>query len=183
MSNNNKNVEYGWSSWFRRATNSLGSRNSLENKQPREENDKEILVRYGITNQLQEFVKGFTLDTFKENQQDHDGGVGGPENAPLVGNIRQDLTKWQVKHANLMLANVKEISQLRYVLCPRHMKERQFWHIYFKLVKHHVQQYELLAERESRLKSLEIEESGNSKTVTGCEVEMMEASNPHALSS
>ncbi|CAN6449016.1 unnamed protein product [Victoria cruziana] len=140
MSNNNKNVEYGWSSWFRRATNSLGSRNSLENKQPREENDKEILVRYGITNQLQEFVKGFTLDTFKENQQDHDGGVGGPENAPLVGNIRQDLTKWQVKHANLMLANVKEISQLRYVLCPRHMKERQFWHIYFKLVKHHVQQ-------------------------------------------
>ena len=32
----------------------------------------------------------------------------------------------------------QEISQLRYMLCPRHLKESQFWRIYFKLVKSHV---------------------------------------------
>ncbi|XP_031481567.1 uncharacterized protein LOC116251431 isoform X2 [Nymphaea colorata] len=179
MSANNKNLEYGWSSWLRRGTKSFGSRNQQKNKQPRQGNDKETLVRFGITDQLQELVKGFTLDTFKKHQQD-DGGVGEPENAPLVGNVRQDLTEWQVKHANLMLSNVKEISQLRYVLCPRHMKERQFWDIYFKLVKNHVQQYELLAARESRLNSLELEDSGSSRTASVCEVEMMDANNLHA---
>ena len=32
----------------------------------------------------------------------------------------------------------QEISKLRYELCPRHMKDRRFWRIYFTLVSTHV---------------------------------------------
>ncbi|KAK4383340.1 hypothetical protein Sango_2787100, partial [Sesamum angolense] len=35
-----------------------------------------------------------------------------------------------------------EISKLRYQLCPRVMKERKFWRIYFLLVNSHVEPYE-----------------------------------------
>ncbi|KAK7330258.1 hypothetical protein VNO77_24446 [Canavalia gladiata] len=61
---------------------------------------------------------------------------------PAVSNIRQDLTEWQEKHANLVLSTVKEISRLRYELCPRVMKERKFWRIYFILVNNHIAHYE-----------------------------------------
>lgn len=33
---------------------------------------------------------------------------------------------------------LQEISKLRYELCPRYMKERKFWRIYFILVNSHV---------------------------------------------
>lgn len=32
----------------------------------------------------------------------------------------------------------QELSQLRYRLCPGHLKEQQFWRIYFMLVKSYV---------------------------------------------
>ncbi|KAG6412322.1 hypothetical protein SASPL_124998 [Salvia splendens] len=59
----------------------------------------------------------------------------GESDVPMVSNIRQDLTEWQEKHAKLVLLTVKEVSKLRYQLCPRVMKERKFWRIFFILVK------------------------------------------------
>jgi len=60
-------------------------------------------------------------------------------------NVRQDLTKWQEKHALIVLSTVPEISRFRYTLCPKHMKESKFWKIYFMLVKSHVTPYEMHA--------------------------------------
>lgn len=83
-------------------------------------------------------------------------------------NVRKDLSEWQERHATLVLGSVKvytlrislvlhvqdvdfvfevwvlclcclqQISKLRYELCPRVMKERRFWRIYFTLVSTHV---------------------------------------------
>ncbi|CAH8349235.1 unnamed protein product [Eruca vesicaria subsp. sativa] len=52
-------------------------------------------------------------------------------------NVRKDLSEWQERHATLVLGSVKQISKLRYELCPRVMKERRFWRIYFTLVSTH----------------------------------------------
>uniref|UniRef100_A0A2N9J8I4 BSD domain-containing protein n=1 Tax=Fagus sylvatica TaxID=28930 RepID=A0A2N9J8I4_FAGSY len=68
---------------------------------------------------------------------------------------RQDLTEWQQKHANLVLSTVKEISKLRYELCPRVMKERKFWRIYFILVNRHLAPYEKRYMEDLELKSAE----------------------------
>ncbi|KAJ6689738.1 hypothetical protein OIU85_006089 [Salix viminalis] len=57
-------------------------------------------------------------------------------------NVRKDLSEWQERHATLVLTTVKQISKLRYELCPRVMKERRFWRIYFTLVSTHVATYE-----------------------------------------
>lgn len=59
-----------------------------------------------------------------------------------ASNVRKDLNEFQEKHATLVLTTVKEISRLRYELCPRAMKERHFWKIYFTLVNTHVAPYE-----------------------------------------
>ncbi|KAF9624457.1 hypothetical protein IFM89_011465 [Coptis chinensis] len=93
------------------------------------------LDAFGVTDDLREFVKGITHSTFQDFPiQD------GPEisEIPTLSNVRQDLTEWQERHATLVLLTVKEISSLRYQLCPRHMKERKFWKIYFILVNTHV---------------------------------------------
>nr|XP_016508556.1 PREDICTED: uncharacterized protein LOC107826121 isoform X2 [Nicotiana tabacum] len=83
------------------------------------------LEKFGVTDDLREFVKGITINTFQD--------------FPLeVSNVRQDLTEFQEKHAKLVLQSVKEISKLRYELCPRIMRERKFWRIYFILVNSHV---------------------------------------------
>jgi hypothetical protein len=55
-----------------------------------------------------------------------------------ASNVRKDLSEWQERHATLVLGSVKQISKLRYELCPRVMKERRFWRIYFTLVSTHV---------------------------------------------
>ncbi|XP_058102590.1 uncharacterized protein LOC131246451 isoform X2 [Magnolia sinica] len=89
-------------------------------------------------------------------------------------NVQQDLTKWQEQHATLVLSTVKEISQLRYVLCPRHLKDGQFWRIYFALVKSYVAPYEMHAIREAKLKMKAMEDE-KSMEKNACEVEMMEA--------
>lgn len=62
--------------------------------------------------------------------------------ATVGSNVRKDLNEFQEKHATLVLTTVKEISRLRYELCPRSMKERHFWKIYFTLVNTHVAPYE-----------------------------------------
>lgn len=104
------------------------------------------LEKYGVTDELREFVKGLTLDTFKDFPLDNSALEENrePEVSPS-SNVRQDLTKWQERHAVIVLSTVPEISRFRYVLCPKHMKESKFWKIYFMLVKSHVTPYEMHA--------------------------------------
>ncbi|KAM1517719.1 hypothetical protein ACFX11_021076 [Malus domestica] len=99
------------------------------------------LKKFGVTEDLRDFVQGLTSDTFKHFPvQDAAEEVSDVPTA--ASNVRKDLTEWQERHATLVLTTVKEISRLRYELCPRVMKERRFWKIYFTLVSSHVAPYE-----------------------------------------
>ncbi|XVF08884.1 hypothetical protein REPUB_Repub07fG0042700 [Reevesia pubescens] len=109
-----------------------------QNTETQEEQEKE-LEQFGINEELRDFVKGITLSTFRDFPLPDDPPMS---DVPTVSNVRQDLTEWQEKHANLVLSTVKEISNLRYELCPRVMRERKFWRIYFILVNNHVAPYE-----------------------------------------
>ncbi|OMO69932.1 hypothetical protein COLO4_28855 [Corchorus olitorius] len=102
------------------------------------EQEKE-LERFGINEELRDFVKGITPSTFQDFPMPDDSPMS---HVPTVSNVRQDLSEWQEKHANLVLSTVKEISKLRYELCPRVMRERKFWRIYFILINSHVAPFE-----------------------------------------
>ncbi|XP_016550202.1 uncharacterized protein LOC107850298 isoform X1 [Capsicum annuum] len=93
------------------------------------------LEKFGVTDDLREFVKGITINTFQDFPLEDDSVIS---DIPTVSNVRQDLTEFQEKHAKFVLSSVKEISKLRYELCPRIMRERKFWRIYFILVNSHV---------------------------------------------
>nr|XP_025629506.1 uncharacterized protein LOC112722625 [Arachis hypogaea] len=110
------------------------------------------LEAFGITDHLREFVTGITVTTFRDFPLQDDTELS---DVPAVSNVRQDLTDWQEKHAKLVLSAVKEISRLRYELCPRVMKERKFWRIYFILVNNHIAPYEKKYMEDAKLKSSE----------------------------
>ncbi|XP_024976000.1 uncharacterized protein LOC112513982 [Cynara cardunculus var. scolymus] len=112
----------------------------------------EDLEKFGITDELREFVKEITLNTFRDFPLEDDSEMS---DIPTISNVRQDLTKWQEIHAKLVLSTVKEISKLRYELCPRVMRERKFWRIYFLLVNSHVTPYEKRYMEEENKKSVE----------------------------
>ncbi|GLT70374.1 hypothetical protein SLA2020_424570 [Shorea laevis] len=116
------------------------------------------LKKFGVTEELREFIKGITASTFQDFPLQDDSPMS---DVPTVSNVSQDLTEWQVKHASLVLSTVKEISKLRYELCPRVMKERKFWRIYFMLVNSHVVPYEKRYMEEKQKSS----EQGNDKNV------------------
>ncbi|EXB89106.1 hypothetical protein L484_016666 [Morus notabilis] len=97
------------------------------------------LDTFGVTEELRDFVQGITPTTFSDFPLEDDTWV---YDVDTVSNVRQDLSEWQQKHASLVISTVKEISKLRYELCPRVMKERKFWRIYFILVNNHVAPYE-----------------------------------------
>lgn len=147
------------SSWFRRSAsqNYKSTKNPDPSKQPNEKDEEQFL---GVTVQLIDFVKSFTLDTFRNfplQEEDEGGNKAGDDSPTTSSNIRKDLSEWQERHATLVLSKVKEISQLRYKLCPRHMKEQQFWRIYFMLVKSYVSKYEQHAIRLAKLKRIAME--------------------------
>ncbi|KAI4314048.1 hypothetical protein L6164_026991 [Bauhinia variegata] len=99
------------------------------------------LEKFGITDDLRSFVKGLTSSTFQNFPLKSDDAEA--SNVPTTAaNVRKDLNEFQEKHATLVLTTVKEISKLRYELCPRAMKERSFWKIYFTLVNTHVSPFE-----------------------------------------
>ncbi|KAH7689017.1 BSD domain-containing protein [Dioscorea alata] len=97
------------------------------------------LERFGVTDELRVFVKGVTLSTFRDFPKEDELEM---QEVPTLSNVRQDLSEWQARHATLVLSIVKEISKFRYELCPRYMKERKFWRIYFILVSNYVAPYE-----------------------------------------
>jgi len=103
------------------------------------EPDAAELERYGITEDLRDFVKGMTISTFRDFPLQDEPEMS---DVPTVSNVRQDLNEWQAKHATLVLSAVKEISKFRYELCPRYMKERKFWRVYFLLVNSYTTPFE-----------------------------------------
>ncbi|BFG16880.1 hypothetical protein CerSpe_031550 [Prunus speciosa] len=115
------------------------------------------LKKFGVTDDLRDFVKGLTSDTFKHFpiQVVSDAAEEVSEVPTTASNVRKDLTEWQEKHATFVLTTVKEISRLRYELCPRVMKERRFWKIYFTLVSSHVAPYEKQYMEEMKVKEAE----------------------------
>jgi len=126
---------------------------SLTNSSADSPSDSE-LEKFGISEDLREFVKGFTPITF-QNFPVQDDDLQTSDTASALSNVRQDLSEWQQIHATLVLTTVKEISRLRYELCPRHMKDRRFWRIYFTLVSSHVAPYEKKYMEEIKLKEVE----------------------------
>ncbi|PQQ17041.1 uncharacterized protein Pyn_14747 [Prunus yedoensis var. nudiflora] len=112
------------------------------------------LKKFGVTDDLRDFVKGLTSDTFKHFPI-QDAAEEVSEVPTTASNVRKDLTEWQEKHATFVLTTVKEISRLRYELCPRVMKERRFWKIYFTLVSSHVAPYEKQYMEEMKVKEAE----------------------------
>ncbi|CAK9868053.1 unnamed protein product [Sphagnum jensenii] len=103
------------------------------------------LEEYGITPELREFVKGLTIRTFRDFPLEDSNWKKTEKAAVSVPQVRQDLTEWQERHAVLVLMTVPEISDFRYVLCPRRMRESKFWKIYFILVQTHIAPYEARA--------------------------------------
>ncbi|XP_055827995.1 uncharacterized protein LOC129896181 [Solanum dulcamara] len=110
------------------------------------------LEKFGVTDDLREFVKGITRNTFQNFQLKDESEMS---QIPTVSNIRQDLTEFQEKHAKLVLSSVKEISKLRYEICPRIMRERKFWRIYFVLVNSPLAPYEKKYMDEAKIISAE----------------------------
>ncbi|KAL9389375.1 hypothetical protein Peur_017980 [Populus x canadensis] len=98
------------------------------------------LRKFGVTDDLRDFVKGLTSVTFQNFPVEDEGEPSDVETTE--SNVRKDLSEWQERHATLVLTTVKQISKLRYELCPRVMKEGRFWRIYFILVSTHVGPYE-----------------------------------------
>ncbi|KAE9605613.1 hypothetical protein Lal_00025414 [Lupinus albus] len=120
------------------------------------------LEKFGVTDDLRSFVKGLTSATFQHFPLNNDESEG--SGVPTVAsNVRKDLNEFQEKHATLVLTTVKEISRLRYELCPRAMKERHFWKIYFTLVNTHVAPYEKQYMEEVQLRAAE-EQNLDNKT-------------------
>ncbi|KAJ7950421.1 BSD domain containing protein [Quillaja saponaria] len=165
-----------FSSWFRRNLTRSSENSKTPNPQtksnPKGEDEEQF---YGITEPLINYAKSFTFDIFKNFPlQDEEESTFGGEAPRTSANVRKDLSEWQERHASLLLSKVKEISQLRYMLCPRHLKERQFWGIYFKLVKSYVVEYELRAIQLEKLRKMAMENEESSDSSNSWEVEMAE---------
>ncbi|PIA40155.1 hypothetical protein AQUCO_02500099v1 [Aquilegia coerulea] len=127
-----------FSSWFRKTL--LKNQKPSPTTQTPNMSPIEAEEELGVTDQLQNFLKSFTFETFKNFplQDDRLDTTSTTTNNGSSVNIHKDLSEWQERHATFVLYKCKEISHLRYLLCPRHLKERQFWRIYFALVKSYV---------------------------------------------
>lgn len=88
------------------------------------------LEAYGIDDDFLVFLRGLTYSTFRDFS-----GLPEADDVGFVDNGHgvMRLNPWQEQHANLVLRTVKELQDLRYVLCPRRMEEERFWKIYFAL--------------------------------------------------
>lgn len=169
-----KQSEVGMMYWLKR-TLSKSSRNPNTPTQSNSTQQHQEQEQHGINEELINLVKSFTIDTFKNFPlQDEDESTYSEEVESTSTRVRKDLSQWQERHAVLILSTVKEISQLRYVLCPRHLKENQFWKIYFTLARSHLAPYELRAIQQEKLKQMAMEDE-KSSVYHAHEIEMAEA--------
>ncbi|QCD93641.1 hypothetical protein DEO72_LG9g2606 [Vigna unguiculata] len=98
--------------WLRSSL-SMSSRNSKTPNTQTQSNSKlqhqqqEESV-YGITEELINHVKSFTVDTFKNFPlKDEDEGSYWEETQSSSTKVRKDLSDWQERHAILVLSRVK----------------------------------------------------------------------------
>lgn len=89
------------------------------------------LRQYGITPEFKDFVTSLTYSTFRDYPMDE---LDMTESASTDRDMHY-LLPWQECHAMLVVQSVKEINELRFVLCPKRMTDEQFWKIYFNLTK------------------------------------------------
>ncbi|XP_028798287.1 uncharacterized protein LOC114753748 isoform X1 [Neltuma alba] len=161
--------------WFTRNLTWTSRKTEASNPQSQsnsKEEDEDQL--YGVTEDLINYTKSFTIDTFKNFPLQYEDEATNAENSLTnSARIRNDLSQWQERHATLVLSRVKELSQIRYKLCPGRLKDNQFWSIYFKLVRSHVIEYELRAIQREKLKEMAVEEE-KSLDNNAIEVEMSE---------
>ena len=83
------------------------------------------LRQYGITPEFKDFVRSLTYSTFRDYPVDQ---------LEVTQSAKSDremhyLLPWQERHAMLVVQSVKEINELRFVLCPKRMTDEQFWNI------------------------------------------------------
>ncbi|KAH0448372.1 hypothetical protein IEQ34_022172 [Dendrobium chrysotoxum] len=145
-------------------------------KQRKGEEEVAQLEELGVTPQLLDFVKDFTLDTFRNFPLKDDPTADGDVDTSSGSSLSKDLSEWQERHAMLLLGKAKvrhEISEIRYALCPRFLKDKQFWRIYFLLVKNYVAPYEKRAIQNANIKKHL--EKAKSYDKVAIEVEMMES--------
>eukprot|EP00239_Pterosperma_sp_CCMP1384_P003968 CAMPEP_0197848270 /NCGR_PEP_ID=MMETSP1438-20131217/8112_1 /TAXON_ID=1461541 /ORGANISM="Pterosperma sp., Strain CCMP1384" /LENGTH=326 /DNA_ID=CAMNT_0043460427 /DNA_START=136 /DNA_END=1113 /DNA_ORIENTATION=- len=81
----------------------------------------EELTEYGITEEVLEFVRGLTVQTFRDFPSP-------AEEKPVK------MTSWQENHCRLLLRVCDEVKEFRYVLVPRRMTDERFWVVYFTLM-------------------------------------------------
>ncbi|KAL6911405.1 hypothetical protein ACP4OV_000210 [Aristida adscensionis] len=145
------------------------------------EPDAAELERFAITDDLREFVKGMTISTFRDFPLQDEPEMS---DVPTVSNVRQDLNEWQARHATLVLSAVKEISKFRYELCPRYMKERKFWRVYFLLVNNYIAPFEKRYFEELKVKAEEKKDSQKevSQTTQATAVEQKDTKVPSKTS-
>ncbi|XP_074282991.1 uncharacterized protein LOC141607530 [Silene latifolia] len=171
-------------SWLRKSftrtnkedTQNLKTPKSLQNSINKLEEEE----YYGVTNHLIEFIKTLNFDSFKNfplPEEENDAMQ------TTTSGIRVDLSEWQQQHAIMILSKVKELSQLRYTVCPRHLKERQFWRIYFSLVKNHLTEYELRAIQHDKIRRMATEADEKPSDTNGIELEMTEPKHMRQLPS
>eukprot|EP01025_Chloroclados_australasicus_P043523 TRINITY_DN4662_c1_g1_i2.p1 TRINITY_DN4662_c1_g1~~TRINITY_DN4662_c1_g1_i2.p1 ORF type:complete len:356 (-),score=66.38 TRINITY_DN4662_c1_g1_i2:401-1402(-) len=112
---------------------------------------QEELHAYGITTQLEDYLRTLTYSTFRDYPKSKLRGPKSQNGAFL-------LSPWQIRHVTLILDRVKEIQDLRFVLCPQRMDETVFWQIYFTLTTKYLpkQAQEGLEQDISQMKGLHV---------------------------
>ncbi|KQJ85125.1 uncharacterized protein LOC100825882 [Brachypodium distachyon] len=133
----------------------------------KEKEEEEEAEAHGVTPQLLDFLRTLSPDAFKSSALQLQG-------ASAEAAAAAELTDWQQRHAVLVLAKAKELAKIRYDLCPRHMKDKQFWRVYFLLAKSYILPYELRAIQKEKVRRMEAE-NRKSKDVITVEVEMQES--------
>ncbi|XP_047088635.1 uncharacterized protein LOC124700586 [Lolium rigidum] len=117
----------------------------------------------GVTPQLLDFLRTLSPDAFKSSALQLPAEAAGGE-----------LSYWQQRHDVLVLARAKELATIRYDLWPRHMKDEQFWTLYFLLSRSYILPYELRPIQKEKVRRMETENSKPTNAIT-VEVEMQES--------
>lgn len=107
-----------------------GREGSIAHRVAREDMQREM-EEYGITDEYMESVKQLDYSSFRDFHESDESSI--QNNGKQVDDTK--LNRWQERHALLLVKNVKEIDELRFVLCPKYMDDGQFWDTYFKLMK------------------------------------------------
>nr|XP_051178753.1 uncharacterized protein LOC127293216 isoform X4 [Lolium perenne] len=127
----------------------------------------------GMTPPLLDFLRTLSSDAFKSSAlQLHQATPPDPvseSGLPQVNSAEAadgELSDWQQRHAVLVLARAKELAKIRYDLCPRQMKDEQFWTLYFLLARSYILPYELRAIQKEKVRRMETENRKPTNAIT-----------------